>query len=130
MRGRPPALNPPTPVDAHIAEQIRTRRLAAKLTQSALGEALGVTFQQIQKYENASNRVSAARLLDLASTLGCEVRDFFPKAEHGEPSALVEAPTRVPTDSPPLASMYEQLSAPSRSIVARLIRILHAQEQG
>lgn len=118
--------NTPTPLDRHIAQQIRTRRIAAKLSQVALGEMLGVTFQQVQKYENASNRVAASRLWDIAKGLQCEVGDFFPKVYQEE---LTDG-AHVSGGSLPLASMYEQLTAPSRSVVARLIRALHRSEQG
>jgi transcriptional regulator with XRE-family HTH domain len=57
------------PADAKLGEKIRIRRTAAGMSQSELGDALGVTFQQIQKYENGANRVSAVRLEQIATAL-------------------------------------------------------------
>ena len=57
------------PADAKLGEKIRIRRTAARMSQSALGDALGVTFQQIQKYEKGINRVSAVRLEQIATAL-------------------------------------------------------------
>jgi transcriptional regulator with XRE-family HTH domain len=64
-------------VEALIGARIRSRRIQARMSQETLGEALGVSFQQIQKYEKGSNRVSAGRLLKIADVLECNVMDFF-----------------------------------------------------
>jgi transcriptional regulator with XRE-family HTH domain len=64
-------------IDALIGDRIRSRRLQAKVSQEQLGLALGVSFQQVQKYEKGSNRVSAGRLLKIAEVLGCSVMDFL-----------------------------------------------------
>ena len=61
----------PTTVDAYIGARMRERRRALGITQERLGELLGVTFQQVQKYESGRNRVSAARLFEI-----CEALDF------------------------------------------------------
>ena len=63
--------------DLHIGRRLRWRRRALNLTQAALGERLGVRLQQIQKYECAENRISAARLWLLARALDVEVDYFF-----------------------------------------------------
>jgi transcriptional regulator with XRE-family HTH domain len=64
-------------VEALIGQRIRSRRLQARVSQETLGQALGITFQQVQKYEKGSNRVSAGRLLKIAEVLECNVMDFF-----------------------------------------------------
>jgi transcriptional regulator with XRE-family HTH domain len=64
-------------VEALIGARIRSRRIQVKMSQETLGEALGVSFQQIQKYEKGSNRVSAGRLLKIAEVLQCNVMDFL-----------------------------------------------------
>lgn len=64
-------------VDKHIGAQIRAFRLRAGLTQTELAQALGITFQQLQKYENGSNRIAAARLADTAQVLGVPIQTFF-----------------------------------------------------
>ncbi len=67
----------PTPVDAHVGGRIRLRRLLMGMSQERLGEALGLTFQQIQKYERGINRVGASRLFDLARALDVQIGYFF-----------------------------------------------------
>ena len=67
----------PHPVDLHIGRLIRARRHACGLTQPALALACGITFQQIQKYENGSNRVSGSRLQQIAGVLGVAPAQFF-----------------------------------------------------
>jgi len=76
----------PDPIDVHVGTQIRLRRQALKMSQEKLGDALGITFQQVQKYERGDNRVSASRLHKTAATLRTPVQDFFP-ADNGEQKA-------------------------------------------
>jgi transcriptional regulator with XRE-family HTH domain len=64
------------PADKNLGEKIRTRRSAAGMSQAELGEALGVTFQQIQKYEKGTNRVSAVRLEQIAKALSESISYF------------------------------------------------------
>jgi transcriptional regulator with XRE-family HTH domain len=66
------------PIDVEIAAKLRALRKERGLSQTALGAAAGVTFQQIQKYETGANRVSASRLYKLAKALDTPVADFFP----------------------------------------------------
>lgn len=67
----------PNPVDAHVGSRIRMRRMLIGMSQEKLGERLGLTFQQVQKYEKGSNRVSASRLYQMAKVLGVPVQYFF-----------------------------------------------------
>ena len=66
-----------TPIDVHIAARLRQFRLTAGMSQDKLGELTGVTFQQIQKYEKAKNRISASRLFEFAQLLEKPVNAFF-----------------------------------------------------
>ena len=66
-----------TPVDVHIAQKLRQFRIAAAMTQEQLGDLTGVTFQQIQKYEKAKNRVSASRLFEFSQLLDKPISAFF-----------------------------------------------------
>lgn len=66
-----------TKIDEYVARRIRARRLMQRVSQEQLAEKLGLTFQQIQKYEKASNRVSAGRLAKIAEVLGTEPAWFF-----------------------------------------------------
>lgn len=65
------------PVDVHVGKRIRHRRWMNGTTQQQLAEAVGIKFQQIQKYETGMNRVSASRLWDIANVLNVEVSFFF-----------------------------------------------------
>ena len=66
-----------TAVDAFIGAQMRDRRQALGLSQGGLGEKLGVSIQQIHKYENGANRVSAARLFEICEALGVSLASMF-----------------------------------------------------
>ncbi|RMF39991.1 MAG: XRE family transcriptional regulator [Alphaproteobacteria bacterium] len=70
-------MSDPNPVDVHVGRRLRLRRMMIGMSQEKLGNALGLTFQQIQKYEKGSNRVGASRLYDLARALGVSVSYFF-----------------------------------------------------
>jgi len=67
----------PDPVDIEVGHRIRIERLARGLSQTALANRLGVTFQQVQKYEKGVNRVGAGRLTKIAEVLGIDVSTFF-----------------------------------------------------
>jgi transcriptional regulator with XRE-family HTH domain len=70
----------PSPIDVHVGAQIRLRRKSLGMSQSALAGRLGITFQQVQKYEKGANRVGASRLQAIASILGVEVSSLFANA--------------------------------------------------
>jgi transcriptional regulator with XRE-family HTH domain len=67
----------PDPVDVHVGSRIRVRRLLIGMNQETLAKALGLTFQQVQKYEGGANRVSASRLSQIAEVLGVPISYFF-----------------------------------------------------
>ena len=68
----------PDPIDVYVGGQIRTRRLLLGMNQEELAQSLGLTFQQVQKYESGANRVSASRLWEIAAVLKMPIGDFFP----------------------------------------------------
>jgi transcriptional regulator with XRE-family HTH domain len=65
------------PVDIHVGGRIRAIRKAAGLSQEKLADHLGISFQQVQKYERGTNRISASKLFEAAGLLGVEISDFF-----------------------------------------------------
>ena len=67
----------PHPVDLHVGARIRNRRLVLGMSQTELGKAVGLTFQPVQKYENATNRISASRLAEVAAILKVPAAYFF-----------------------------------------------------
>ncbi|QNL19847.1 helix-turn-helix transcriptional regulator [Hyphobacterium sp. CCMP332] len=64
-------------IDAHVGSRVRLRRQLMKMSQEKLGDELGVTFQQVQKYERGANRIGASRLFSLANVLDVPVNFFF-----------------------------------------------------
>ena len=79
----------PNPIDIHVGSRIRLRRTMLGMSQEKLGESLGITFQQVQKYEKGTNRVGASRLQNIASMLNVPVSFFFEDAP-GDNSADVD----------------------------------------
>jgi transcriptional regulator with XRE-family HTH domain len=73
----------PNPIDAHVGQQIRSRRGMLGMSQEQLATALGVSFQQVQKYERGLNRIGASRLHDLARVLDVPIGYFFEDAPAG-----------------------------------------------
>ena len=65
------------PIDVHVGSRVRFRRMLLGMSQEKLGENLGLTFQQIQKYEKGINRIGASRLFDLSQVLGVPVQFFY-----------------------------------------------------
>ena len=79
----------PDPIDVFVGARIREARLLRALSQEKLGDKLGLTFQQVQKYEKGTNRVGASRLHQIGTVLGIAAGDFFPP--QGEAAPLVVA---------------------------------------
>lgn len=82
------------PIDAHVGERIKARRQAVNVSQEALGGAVGVSFQQMQKYESGANRVSASRLARIAAYLKIAPGWFF----DGAPEVEQQLDTALPVD--------------------------------
>lgn len=86
----------PNPIDIHVGSRVRLRRNMLGLSQEKLGEAIGLTFQQVQKYERGANRIGASRLLELSRVLGVPVAFFYDETDpvHAPPvpTGLEESP--------------------------------------
>lgn len=67
----------PDPIDRHVGSRVRMQRILMKMSQEKLGEALGLTFQQVQKYEKGLNRIGASRLQQISKTLNVPPSFFF-----------------------------------------------------
>ena len=74
----------PNPIDTHVGSRVRLRRMLLGISQEKLGERLGLTFQQVQKYEKGVNRIGASRLFDLSTVLGVPISFFYEDAPAGE----------------------------------------------
>ncbi|MEM1044763.1 MAG: helix-turn-helix transcriptional regulator [Pseudomonadota bacterium] len=86
----------PNPIDVHVGSRVRLRRMMLGMSQEKLGEHLGITFQQIQKYEKGTNRIGASRLQHIATVLKVPVSFFFEDAP-GTPDETVGFEETKPT---------------------------------
>lgn len=87
---------PPDPVDVHVGSRVRLRRTLLGMSQEKLGQALGLTFQQVQKYERGANRIGSSRLYQLSHILDVPISFFFDDMSGGGRSrvpGLAEAPS-------------------------------------
>jgi transcriptional regulator with XRE-family HTH domain len=85
----------PNPIDKHVGSRVRMRRMMLSMSQEKLGDALGLTFQQVQKYEKGTNRIGASRLQQISQILQVPVAFFFEGAPNLQPQAdgMPEAPS-------------------------------------
>ena len=101
------------PVDVHVGKRIRQRRWMNGTTQQQLAEAVGIKFQQIQKYETGMNRVSASRLWDIAHVLAVPVSFFFAGLDVAADAALTgDVPGDVLTDKEALDLLRSYYAIP------------------
>ena len=92
-----PKTKRPNPIDVHVGSRVRMRRMMLGMSQVKLGEALGITFQQVQKYEKGVNRMGSSRLQQAADILGVTVPFFFEGATGGtyKPDGSAPSPAYV-----------------------------------
>jgi transcriptional regulator with XRE-family HTH domain len=132
----------PHPVDIHVGGRVRLRRTLLGLSQEKLGEAVGLTFQQIQKYERGANRIGASRLFDLSQVLDVPVSYFFEEMPEGllprlgtatglsdEPQAELERDPLTRRETLELVRAYYRItSARVRKRVFELVKSIAKQE--
>jgi transcriptional regulator with XRE-family HTH domain len=115
-------------IDKHVGNRVRMRRMLVGMSQEKLGEALGITFQQVQKYEKGTNRIGASRLHHIASILGVDVEFFFqgvPTAQAGEASTRVSMSDFLALpESDRLVQTFGRLPESARRKVVDLIELL------
>ncbi len=110
----------PDPVDVHVGARIRTRRLLLGMNQETLANALGLTFQQVQKYEGGANRVSASRLAEVAEVLGVPIAYFFNDLDLADdPAAVEEAELREMLQRPDVIELIRRYYAITDPAVRR-----------
>ena len=121
----------PDPMDIALGAAVRIRRRTIGMSQEALAEQCGVSFQQIQKYENGANRISFSRLVQIARALKCRVTDLmdvFDGAD-SETAQDLDMLTRLRTPGAlELLSGYERLGPEARSALVCLLRALSPTE--
>ena len=83
----------PNPIDRHVGSRVRMRRMMLGMSQEKLGDALTLTFQQVQKYEKGTNRIGASRLQQISQILQVPVAFFFEGAPHLNNAAVLTEPS-------------------------------------
>src|ERR1700727_2036825 len=96
----------PSPIDKHVGSRVRMRRMMLSMSQEKLGDALGLTFQQVQKYEKGTNRIGASRLQQISHVLQVPVEFFF----EGGPSAQMGSRGEGMSDAPSPAYVSDFLA--------------------
>ncbi|RWD16105.1 MAG: XRE family transcriptional regulator [Mesorhizobium sp.] len=107
----------PHPADLHVGRQIATVRVLSDVSQAQLARSIGVTFQQLQKYENARNRVSASMIYEIGKSLGVPVSRFFEGLPENGESGLAASP--LPVDE----RIGFIASAEGRHLIERIIQL-------
>src|SRR5260370_25427457 len=112
----------PNPADNHVGNRVRMRRMMLRMSQVKLGEALGLTFQQVQKYEKGTNRIGASRLQHISSILQVPISFFF------EGSPISTGPQHELGEAPFPADVAEFLATPNGfALTEAFIRIKSAK---
>lgn len=122
----------PNPIDVHVGSRVRLRRLLVGMSQDKLGDELGVTFQQVQKYERGANRIGASRLFQMARVLSVPVSFFFEGMEdttatgfaEGDQTPLVDDFINSPEGVALAASFSRIADSRVRRRVLELVRVL------
>lgn len=126
------ATKAPDPMDIALGAAVRIRRRTLGISQEALAEQCGVSFQQIQKYENGSNRISFSRLVQIARALQCRVVDLLDVLDAPGPEAVQDLDLltrmRVPGALELLAA-YEKLAPEARSALVTFLRTISADAE-
>ncbi len=114
----------PDPVDMIVGQNVRALRAKRRISQLELGEALGLTFQQIQKYEKGTNRVSASKLHQIAVFLGVEISALFEGANTTDASAR----PGLSAEAYELAVHYDRLSsAAGKEAVKTILTLMNGE---
>ena len=106
------ATKSPNSIDVYVGRRVRTRRLELGMSLEKLGSSIGVTFQQLQKYEKGSNRISASRLQQLCDILKVSVGYFFEEARYRKPNVAATdyvSEFLATTDGHQLAKAFVQI---------------------
>lgn len=111
MRRRTIKDDGPDPIDRYVGSRVRARRVGLRVSQTKLGEAIGVTFQQVQKYENGANRIGASNLYKISKPLGVDVAYFYEGVESISPAPALNQLSDIPQ------STFEQDPMASREAI-------------
>lgn len=114
----------PNPIDIHVGARVRLRRMMLDISQEKLGEFAGITFQQIQRYEKGTNRISASRLVEFAVALSVPVAWFF--ADLPEAGGSVEDVPRLDAGDLSLVRRLSHLSPRTKHALSTFLGELDA----
>jgi transcriptional regulator with XRE-family HTH domain len=125
------------PVDKYVGSRVRMRRLMLSMSQEKLGDELGLTFQQVQKYEKGTNRISASRLQALSQILQVTVPFFFDGLPAASSKGIPEAPSPAyiseflsTSDGLSLTKSFTQIKSPAlRRCIVRLVEQIAGGDQ-
>jgi transcriptional regulator with XRE-family HTH domain len=113
----------PDPIDIAVGARIRTRRRASGFSQTQLADSLGITFQQVQKYERGTNRVSASMLVRIAAKLETSVAALVGEEGAPAPTTMVARASKSATDD--ITALYARITSPdSRRALMTLAKAL------
>lgn len=121
------SIKAPDPMDIALGAAVRIRRRTIGISQEALAEQCGVSFQQVQKYENGTNRISFSRLVQIARALGCRVVDLMDVLDgpDRETSGDLDLLSRMRTPGAlDLLTAYERMTPEARTALVGLLRTL------
>lgn len=111
-------------VDVAVGLRVRARRVALGVAQERLAAALGITFQQVQKYEKAANRISAGRLAAIAGALSCPVSELLPDDLAAQVESTPASRFAATREFAALAAIFDRIPDPARR--RRLVSVLEA----
>jgi transcriptional regulator with XRE-family HTH domain len=129
----------PNPIDKHVGSRVRMRRMMIDMSQEKLGERLGITFQQIQKYEKGTNRIGASRLQQISTVLSVPVAFFFegapvpdgPTAFSDVPSPAYVSDFLATSDGLALTKAFMKVRDPKvRRRIVELVEAIASEEDG
>jgi transcriptional regulator with XRE-family HTH domain len=109
----------PNPIDKHVGSRVRMRRMMLGMSQEKLGDALGLTFQQVQKYEKGTNRVGAGRLPQIAEILGVPIAALFK-----DYAGTVSVPVNLVTDKTAVKMLTAYADITDRSVRRNLSELV------
>ncbi len=122
----------PNPIDVHVGSRVRIRRTLLGISQTVLGEAIGLTFQQIQKYERGTNRIGASKLYGIANALDVNVGWFFedmPGSQAARGKRATDDMHLVKRETLELVRSYYKVSRPQRKRLFNLVKSMVADNR-
>ena len=116
----------PHPIDRHVGRRVHEKRLGSGMSQTALGKAVGVSFQQMQKYEKGQNRISASKLFEIAEFLNVGIPYFF-EGYNSRPVVAEEAPAvdhehSAPRQSLEIGRLAPQLPLRKQKLILEMMK--------